>query len=352
MQAKEVSALSEHATVDSTRLRRATLADVARLAGVSVSTASKALNGRSHVRADTRARVLQAAQQLSFSPNTLARGLLAGRTGTVGLLTSDLEGRFIIPILMGVEDAFGTGKVNGFLCDARGDAIREQHHLQALLSRQVDGLIIVGSRTDPRPSLGRDLPVPVVYTYAPSDEPDDLSIVCDNVGAGRLAIEHLITCGRTRIAHITGDPGYGASRERAQGASAALADAGLPLMGEVFYGMWTEGWGRAAAAMLLERHPQIDAVFCGSDLVARGVIDTLRDHGRHIPDDIAVIGFDNWEVLSTNARPPLTSIDMNLKELGRTAARALFEALDGSPRSGVEALPCRVVIRSSTAPLA
>jgi LacI family transcriptional regulator len=352
MQAKEVSALSEHAAVDSTRLRRATLADVARLAGVSVSTASKALNGRSHVRADTRARVLQAAQQLSFSPNTLARGLLAGRTGTVGLLTSDLEGRFIIPILMGVEDAFGTGKVNGFLCDARGDAIREQHHLQALLSRQVDGLIIVGSRTDPRPSLGRDLPVPVVYTYAPSDEPDDLSIVCDNVGAGRLAIEHLITCGRTRIAHITGDPGYGASRERAQGASAALADAGLPLMGEVFYGMWTEGWGRAAAAMLLERHPQIDAVFCGSDLVARGVIDTLRDHGRHIPDDIAVIGFDNWEVLSTNARPPLTSIDMNLKELGRTAARALFDALDGSPRSGVEALPCRVVIRSSTAPLA
>jgi LacI family transcriptional regulator len=194
--------------------------------------------------------------------------------------------------------------------------------------------------------------VPVVYTYAPSDDPDDLSIICDNVGAGRLAIEHLTTCGRTRIAHITGDPGYGASRERAQGASAALADAGLPLIGEVFYGAWSEGWGRAAAAMLLERHPEIDAVFCGSDLVARGVIDTLRDHGRQIPDDIAVIGFDNWEVLSTNARPPLTSIDMNLKELGRTAARALFEALDGSPRSGVEALPCRVIIRSSTAPLA
>jgi LacI family transcriptional regulator len=333
-------------------MRRATLADVARLAGVSVSTASKALNGRSHVRADTRARVVRAAQQLSFSPNTLARSLLAGRTGTVGLLTSDLEGRFIIPILMGTEDAFGGGQVNGFLCDARGDNIREQHHLQALLSRQVDGLIVVGSRTDPRPSLGRNLPVPVVYTYAPSDDPDDLSIICDNVGAGRLAIEHLITCGRTRIAHITGDPGYGASRERAQGATAALADAGLPLIGEVVYGAWSEGWGRAAAAVLLERHPEIDAVFCGSDLVARGVIDTLRDHGREIPDDIAVIGFDNWEVLTTNARPPLTSIDMNLKELGRTAARALFEALDGAPRSGIEALPCRVIIRSSTAPLA
>ena len=107
----------------------------------------------------------------------------------------------------------------------------------------------------------------------------------------------------------------------------------------------------AAAAMLLERHPDIDAVFCGSDQVARGVMDTLRDHGRHVPDDIAVIGFDNWKVLTTNARPPLTSVDMNLKQLGRTAARALFAALDGSARSGVEALGCRVVIRGSTAPL-
>jgi LacI family transcriptional regulator len=329
--------------------RRATLADVARLANVSPSTASKALNGRSHVRAATRARVLAAAQQLSFSPNTLARGLLAGRTGTVGLLTSDLEGRFVIPILSGTEDAFGSGKVNGFLCDARGDAIRERHHVEALLSRRVDGLIVVGSRTDPRPSLGRDLPVPVVYAYAPSDDPDDLSIVCDNVGAGRLAVEHLISCGRTRIAHISGDPTYGASRERAEGALAALADAGLPLIGEVRYGAWSEGWARAAASLLLDQHPEVDAIFCASDQVARGVMDTLRERGRDVPGDIAVIGFDNWEVLSTNARPPLTSIDLNLQELGRTAARALFAALDGTPRSGVEALPCRVVVRGSTA---
>src|SRR5262245_17779477 len=242
------------------RPRSATLSDVARLAGVSVATASKALNGRTQVRAETRARVLEAANRLSFSPNALARGLLAGRSGTVGLITSDLEGRFSIPILMGAEDAFGAGKVAGFLCDARGDTIREQHHVQALLNRRVDGLIVVGSRTDPRPSLGRDLPVPVVYTYAPSDDQSDLSIVCDNVAAGRMAIEHLIACGRSKIAHITGDPGYGASRERAEGALAALEDAGLPLIGEVRYGAWTEGWGRAAAAMLLGQHPDVDAI--------------------------------------------------------------------------------------------
>jgi LacI family transcriptional regulator len=337
--------------VGAARARTATLADVARLAGVSVATASKALNGRSHVRAETRARVEEAAEQLSFSPNALAKSLLAGRSGTVGLLTSDLEGRFSIPILMGAEDAFGAGKVNGFLCDARGDTIREQHHVQALLNRRVDGLIVVGSRTDPRPSLGRDLPVPVVYTYAPSDDPVDLSIVCDNVGAGRLAIEHLIACGRSRIAHITGDIGYGASRERAEGALAALADAGLPLVGEVRYGAWSEGWGRAATAMLLAQDPDVDAIFCGSDQVARGVMDTLRERGRDVPGDVAVMGFDNWEILTTNARPPLTSVDMNLEEVGRAAARALFAALDGSPRSGIEELPCRVVIRGSTAPL-
>jgi LacI family transcriptional regulator len=344
--------MADRSTASAARTRVATLADVARLAGVSVATASKALNGRIHVRAETRERVREAAEQLAFSPNTLARSLIGGQTGTVGLLTSDLEGRFSIPILMGAEDAFGAGKVAGFLCDARGDAIREQHHVRALLNRRVDGLIVVGSRTDPRPSLGRDLPVPVVYTYAPSEDPDDLSIVCDNVGAGRLAIEHLISCGRTRIAHITGDPGYGASRERAQGALAALHDAGLPLIGEVRYGAWSEGWGRAAAAMLLDRHPDVDAIFCGSDQVARGVMDTLRERGRDIPTDVAVMGFDNWEILTTNARPPLTSVDMNLQEVGRAAARALFAALDGSPRSGLEELPCRIVIRGSTAPLA
>lgn len=199
------------------RAQPATLSDVARLAGVSIATASKALNGRSQVRAETRQRVVDAAERLSFRPNQLARGLLAGRTGTVGLLTSDLEGRFSIPILMGAEDAFGAGEVAVFLCDARGDAIREQHHVRALLGRRVDGLIVVGSRTDPRPSLGRELPVPVVYAYAPSDDPADLSIVPDSVDAGRIAVSHLLACGRSRIAHITGDPGYLAARSAPRG---------------------------------------------------------------------------------------------------------------------------------------
>lgn len=330
--------------------RQVTLSDVARLAGVSVATASKALNERRQVRAETRARVLEAAERLSFTPNPLARSLLAGRTATVGLLTSDLQGRFSIPILMGAEDAFGAGRVAVFLCDARGDAIREQHHVRALLSRRVDGLIVVGSRTDPRPSLGRDLPLPVVYAYAPSEDAADLSIVVNNVGAAETAVDHLIACGRTRIAHITGDPTFAAAQDRVRGTLAALERNGLELVGDVRFGSWTERWGRAAAAMLLARHPDVDAIVCGSDQVARGVMDALRETDRTIPQDVAVMGFDNWEIFTEHARPPLTSIDMNFERLGRVAAQRLFAAIDGAPRSGIEALDTRLVIRGSTVP--
>jgi LacI family transcriptional regulator len=329
--------------------RTSTLSDVAQRAGVSIATASKALNGRDDVAPATRARVLEAAESLSFTPNAMARGLTAGRTGTVGLLTSDLEGRFVIPILMGAEDAFGAGQVNVFLCDARGDAIREQHHIKALLSRRVDGIIVVGRQTDPRPSLGHDLPVPVVYAYAPSDDPGDVSLTPDNVAGGRLAVEHLLECGRTRIAHISGDPAYAAAQDRLEGARAALAAAGLQLVGDPMFAAWSEHWGRDAAALLLERHPDVDAVFCGSDQIARGVLDTARDLGRSVPDDLAVIGYDNWEVLSTNSRPGLTSIDANLQNLGRQAAQRLFEAIDGvGTEPGTHRLPVRLVIRGST----
>lgn len=334
---------------DTTATKAVTLSEVAARAGVSIATASKALNGRGDVAAKTRARVLTVAEELSFTPNAMARGLLAGRTGTVGLLTSDLEGRFMLPILMGAEDAFGAGRINVFLCDARGDAIREQHHLRELLSRRVDGIIVVGRQTDPRASLGQDIPVPVVYAYAPSDDPRDLSLTPDNVAGGRLAIEHLLACGRTRIAHVSGDPAYAAAQDRLTGARAALADAGLELIGDPMFSEWTEHWGRDATAMLLQRHPEIDALFCGSDQIARGALDSARDLGRSVPEDLAVIGYDNWEVLTENSRPELTSIDANLQQLGRQAAQRVFEAIDGVDiGSGVRHLPVRLAIRGST----
>jgi LacI family transcriptional regulator len=333
----------------SPRRRASTLSDVARLAGVSVATASKALSGRHQVREQTRIRVIEAAAQLSFTPNPMARGLTAARSGTVGLITSDLEGRFGIPVLMGAEDAFGAGRMSVLLCDARGDALREQHHLTTLLSRRVDGLIVVGSRTDPRPSLGQDLPVPVVYAYAPSDDPRDVSLVPDNVEAGVMAAEHLLEIGRRHIAHISGDRGYVAATDRAEGAANALAAHGLRFAGEgPLFGEWSEYWGYAAMRSLLDRSVEVDAVMCGSDQVARGVLDALRERGRGVPEDVAVIGFDNWGPILAGARPPLSTVDMNLELLGRLAAQRLFDRIDGDAAHGVQRLPCRLVLREST----
>ncbi|SDZ50591.1 LacI family DNA-binding transcriptional regulator [Herbiconiux ginsengi] len=329
--------------------RTATLSDVARMAGVSIATASKAINGRDDVAPATRQRVLDAAKKISFTPNELARSLINGRTGTVGLLTSDLEGRFVIPILMGAEDAFGAGQVNVFLCDARGDSIREQHHLSALLTRRVDGIIVVGRSTDPRPSLGHEIPVPVVYAYAPSVDPTDVSLTPDNREGGRMAVEHLIACGRSRIAMITGDPEYAAARDRVVGVREALAQAGLSLVGTPMFSEWSEHWGRDASALLLRQYPDIDGIVCGSDQIARGVLDTVRDLGRSVPADVAAVSFDNWEILATNSRPELTSIDANLQQLGRTAATRIFEAIEGTEVTpGVEYVPGRLVIRGST----
>jgi LacI family transcriptional regulator len=341
----------ERKNPETPRPRNATLKDVATLAGVSVATASKALNGRNYVHPETRKRVEAAARKISFTPNTVARGLLAGQTGTVGLLTNDLVGRLSLPILIGAEDAFGVGKMSVFLCDARGDSIRENYHVQALLGRRVDGLIVVASDTDPRPSLGPDLPVPVVYVYGPSDSPDDHSVVPDDVGGAALAANHVLSLGRKRVAHINGDRSFLAARDRSKGVAAALGAAGLELVGgETVYGAWSEAWGRTAITALLERHPDIDAVLCGSDQIARGVLEQLRETGVSVPEQIAVVGFDNWEVLATGSRPQLTTVDMDLENLGRIAAQRLFAAIDGSDGAGIETLPCRLVIRGSTVP--
>jgi LacI family transcriptional regulator len=251
-----------------------TLADVAERAGVSISTASKALNGKSRVSPATRTRVQFAARALSF--RTSSGSIMPISSGKIGLLTSDLQGRFSLPILMGAEDTFVAGQLSVFLCDARGDAVRERHHIDALLSEHIDGLIVVGAVLDSRPSLGHDLGVPVVYAYKPSRSPDDISLIPDNIGGGRLAIEHLLSTGRTRIVHITGPVGEQAAIDRGAGIRKALDDAGVELVDETSYGEWSEKWGRSATAMILGRHNDVDAVVCDSDRIARGVLDVLK----------------------------------------------------------------------------
>ncbi len=336
-------------TANDASLRPVTITDVARLAGVSPGTASKALNGRGSISRDTVRRVHEAAERLGYQPNALARGLLSGRTCTVGLITTDSFGRFSIPVLQGAEDALGPGSVSVLLCDSRDDRIREQHYLRILLERRVDGIIVTGRRQDPRAPVGAGLPVPVVYAMTQSTSPADLSLIPDDMQGGMLAVRHLLSTGRTRIGHVTGPTRFAASRLRAQGAAEALASAGLTMAGGgVLYGEWSEEWGRQGADVLLRAAPDTDAIFCGNDQIARGVADALREAGRKVPDEVALVGFDNWEIMATACRPPLTTVDMNLRELGRTAAERLLAAIEGTFAPGVEKLPCSLVVRESS----
>jgi LacI family transcriptional regulator len=330
-----------------------TITDVARLAGVSPGTASKALNGRRGISTSTAERVRLAADRLGYQPNALARGLLTGRSFTVGLITTDSFGRFSIPVMQGAEDALSPGRISVFLCDSRDDGIREQHYLRTLLERRVDGIIVTGRRQDPREPIGRRLPVPVVYAMTHSTDPADLSLIPDDAEGGALAVRHLLSTGRTRIGHVTGPRRFTGAVLRAQGAQAALAAVGLELAGgEPFYGEWTEEWGRQATTALLRSVPGLDAIFCGNDQIARGAADAARDAGRAIPDEVALVGFDNWEVVAAACRPPLTTVDMNLRQLGRTAGERLLAAIEGHPSAGVELLPCNLVVRESTRPRA
>lgn len=328
-----------------------TIREVAKLADVSVATVSRVMNDHAAVRVETRERVRRAAQDLAFSvPRRSARA--RGKQLTVGLLTSDSVGRFSIPVLLGAEDALGAaGRGAVLLCDARGDMIREQHYLQVLLDRKVDGIIVVGQRTEPRPPLVDTGGVPVVYAYAPSSRPQDVSFMPDNVHGANLAVDHLLSLGRTKLAHITGPADWAATIDRVTGMNEALSRAGISPVAHVLYGGdWSARWGRHGAAMLLARRPDVDAIFCGSDQIATGVLDTLREHQRKVPDDVAVVGFDNWDVVATDARVPLTTVDMNLEDLGRAAAQQLFSAIVAEPPSAARLWPCRLVIRQSSAP--
>lgn len=333
---------------DHSRGERATLSDVAKLAGVSVATASKALNGRTHVNPRTRRQVIQAAEKLAFQPNNIAPHFSRKRSGLIGLIAHDFDGRLSLPILRGAEDALGP-ETTVLLCDARGDTLRERYHVQTLLGRSVDGLIVVGPNGDPRPSLG-GLMVPVVYALAPSEDRRDMSQTAAEIQAGALAAEHLLKLGRRRIIVLSGGTDSATVREHAAGATDALRRGGIEPINREFFGGHNEAWARTEITHLLRTGPLFDGVVCGSDQIARGVLDALQNENVRVPQDVAVVGHGNWEALVMHARPALTSIDMNLAKLGQRAARRLMGAISGRPSPGIENVEPEVVIRQS-APL-
>ena len=325
-----------------------TLREVAAAAGVSVATASKALNGQGRMTAETRERIRETARHLGFRPNSLAQSLLRKRSFTVGLLTNDTYGRFSLPLMAGVSDALVDNGVSVFLCNVEDDQRLGQLHVEAMLDKRVDGIIATGKRIDRHlPVDLANLRIPVVYAFTQPD-PGSVAFVSDDAGGARLAVEHFLRLGRRRIAHVSGPASFAVVHARAQAYRDVLVEHGLPVF-EPLLGPWSEGWGHDAVAKLFggggERP---DAVFCGNDQIARGVIDALRERGISVPDDVGVIGFDNWEIVAEATRPPLTSIDMNLASLGREAGLALLSLVGGQPAApGIRKLPCRLVVRQS-----
>lgn len=318
------------------------ITDVAALAGVSIGTASKALNGTGQLRDATRARVKDAAEKLGFVGDARARALSSGRTYTVGMITTDSFGRFSIPVLLGAEDALSAGRMMVLLCDTRDDHVREAHYLRSLAARGVDGIIVTGRSADARPPI--DVPVPVVYAFTPSTSPDDVSITLDDESGSAAVAGHVVGIGRSRVAIVTGPQRHQSAIRRVAGARAVLGDR---LVVDPLYGEWSERWGRQAVDVLARAGSDVDAIVCGSDQIARGVCDRLRETGRRVPEDVAVTGFDDWDVMALAARPPLTTVDLRLEELGRVAGRALLDLVEGGTAASAVVTPA-LVVREST----
>lgn len=330
--------------------RVATITEVARLAGVSVTTASKAINGKNKVSDATRERVLAAARELNFHPSPIARSLHSGRSGTVGLVLVDSATlRFAIPVILGVEAELAEIDLSLILSDARGDFARVPEIALTLRRRKVDGLIIVGDNNFPTPSVTDVVDGPVIYAHGETDRPDDLANVTDDQAGIALAVDHLAALGRRDIAHLSGPRGTRAASERATGFARAMAEHGLAPRGNPVFGPWSQPWSRGAVADLLSEHPELDAIVCDSDQLAAGAIAAIKDTGRKVPDDIAITGYDNLQFFAEEFDPPLTSVDPNLEDLGAAAARRLFQVVDGEKvEPGLLLQHGSLVVRGST----
>jgi len=327
-----------------------TIRDVARAAGVSIGTVSKALNNAGSLKQETRERVTEAARSLGFRPNDLAQALHRGQSFTVGLISNDSFGRFTMPILEGLESVLYEERIAVFMCNATDDPERERQHIEQLMGKRVDGLVFTARRADKRPHVGVDLAgLPTVFVFSQSDDPHSFCLLPDDEGGAYLGASHLIANGRRRIAHVTGPERFEAVRLRRDGCRKALAEAGMPVRSNWFLsGEWSESWGRQAVDILFaDPDDAPDGILAGNDQIARGILDALRDRGIDVPGAVGVVGFDNWGVMAEAARPKLTSVDMNLNALGQEAGRRILAMIGGKRFSGVERLPCTLMVRES-----
>ena len=307
--------------------------DVAARAGVSVGTVSNVLNRPQLVSEATRSRVRAAISELGFVRNETARQLRAGRSRTIAYVVMDAANPFFNDVARGVEDTARAAGVAVYLCNSNQDAAREREYLERLREQRVQGVLITpidpsGERLAAMP--GRGTPVVLVDCQAP--DPTWCSVAVDDELGGELALTHLLESGHERIAFVGGPMSVPQVRDRHRGALRALAAAGRPASALVLLETeaLTVAEGRRAGERLagLPASARPTAAFCANDLLALGLLQAMTRLGRAVPEDLAVVGYDDIEFAEA-AAVPLTSVRQPRELLGRTAARLLFEEAAG-----------------------
>jgi DNA-binding LacI/PurR family transcriptional regulator len=330
--------------------QRPTIYDVARLAGVSTATVSRALNGTGQIAASTRAVIEAAVEQLGYRPNTIARSLVTKSTQTIALLLPDITNPFYAALVSGIQQTALTHGWTMLLCTTESDAEREENYLRVLRAKQVDGALVDGLVL-PSDRIARFVEdgFPIVCLDRDIDSRSIPLVQVDNRLGGRIATQHLVDLGHRRIAHVTGAGELGISDERLAGYRDALADANLPLDFElVEEGHFTDEGGHDAARRLLDRHPELTAIFAANDLSALGVLNAVAETGRRVPDDVSVIGFDDLH-LSAYTAPPLTTVRQPAAEIATLATEILIGLTRGQQAEEMRhLLEPELVVREST----
>ncbi|MFE9017243.1 LacI family DNA-binding transcriptional regulator [Streptomyces sp. NPDC007808] len=329
--------------------RQPTLDEVAEHAGVSRSVASRALNNAPHVSRAKREAVERAVRHLGYVPNPSARALATRQTGAAALVVSGEDPSifadpFFAQVIVGAADALEEADLHLMLCLAASDRGRKRVE-ELLRSRGADGVMLMALREDdPLARKAEEAHMPVVFGGRPVGSAPRWYVDVDNVGGAREATEYLLSRGRRRVAAICGPLDTEVGRARYRGYRDAMLSAGLdpipPLEGD-----FTELGGAAATAVLLANHPDVEAVFAANDNMAAGALRTLREAGRHVPADVAVVGFDDLTVARI-ADPPLTTVHQPIQALGREMARMLVALVNGQDPTPL-ILPARLVVRSS-----
>ena len=302
-----------------------TIKDVARESGVNVSTVSRALNGEYGVHAETREHVVAVAERLRYRPNRVARGLVTGQSHTLGLVVSDIRNPFFAEVARGAEDAAYRAGYDLVLCNSDLDPEKQLRYLQSLVEKRVDGILMnsVASLNRRQQDQLAAMGVPIVLLNRGASGHAFSTISADNDAGGALAAEYLLKLGHRRIAHLTGPRHHGNMTERARGFVRALEAARMPVHPIVMHGKNNFAGGMELAVKLLALHPDVTAIFVGSDTMAFGVMRALMEAGRQIPRDVSVVGFDNVELASI-VHPPLTTIHQPKYEIGQAAVEILL----------------------------